>query len=345
MKFLLPVLALSLTALLILPSHCQEPPAEPPAQTGQPIRQKTGPIRVNGIAAKANGEIITMNELMIKVAPLQSILMSRFPRRGPAYEAQLKELRDGILDDLVDRAIIFSEFKDRLQALPDHEVESEVERIIQNVYSGDEKLFRDYLKATNLTRAEFKEQQRKELLVQIIRSQHFGDVPPPKEAELRKEYQLWAIANRDRTKDVATYQRIYLPKAEGGGAEAQLKVAEELGEDLKAGGDFAAAAKKYSRDSHAQDGGLWEDVPRTDLNHEFGFILFESEGNGVIGPFEDPYGFNIIQVVKREFGPSKPFAEVRDDMKKRVESEKKKANFEEWMKKMRSRAIIQKLID
>lgn len=345
MKFLLPVLAFSLTAALILPSHCQEAPAAPPALPEQPIRQKTGPIRVNGIAAKANGEIITMNELMIKVAPLQSVLMSRFPRRGPAYEAQLKELRDGILDELVDRAIIFSEFKDRLQNLPDHEVEGEVERIIQNVYSGDEKLFRDYLKATNLTRAQFKEQQRKELLVQIIRSQHFGDVPPPKEAELRKEHQQWAIANRDRTKDVATYKRIYLPKNEGGGAEAQLKIAEELGETLKAGGDFAAAAIKHSRDSHAQDGGLWENVPRTDLNHEFGFILFESEGNDVIGPFEDPYGFNIIQVVKREFGPAKPFAEVRDEMQKRVESEKKKANFEEWMKKMRSRAVIQKLID
>ena len=344
MKFFLPVLALSLTAALMLPSQSQEAPAAP-AKADEPIRKKSGPIRVNGIAAKANGEIITMNELMIKVAPLQSVLMARFPRRGAGYEAQLKELRDSILDELIDRAIIFSEFKDRISALSDHEVEGEVDRIIQNVYGGDEKLFRDYLKATNLTRDQFKEQQRKELLVQIIRSQHFGDVPPPKEAELKKEYQQWSIANRDRTKDVATYKRIYLPKADGGGAEAQLKLAEDLGEKLKAGADFATAAKEFSRDSHAEDGGLWEDVPRTDLIHEFGFILFESEGNDIIGPFEDPYGFNIIQVVKRKFGPAKPFGTVRDEMKKRVESEKKKANFEEWMKKMRTRAFIQKLID
>jgi|GEM_PF-377499 len=344
MKFSLPALALSLTAALMLPSPCQEAP-DAPAKPEEPIRKKTGPILVNGMAAKTNGELITMNELMIKVAPLQSVLMARFPRRGPSYDAQLKELRNSILDELIDRAIIFSEFKDRIKALPDHEVESEIDRIIQNVYGGNEKLFRDYLKATNLTRDQFKEQQRKELLVQIVRSQHFGDVPPPKDAELRKEYQQWAIANRDRTKDVATYKRIYLPKADGDGPEAQLKLAEELGENLKAGGDFEAAAKQNSRDSHAEDGGLWEDVPRTDLNHEFGFILFESEGNDVIGPFEDPSGFNIIQVVKREYGPAKSFEEVRDEMKKRVESEKKKANFEEWMKKMRARALIEKMID
>ena len=350
MKFLLPALALGLTALTLLPSQCQETPAAPPADApGQPIREKSGPIRVNGIAAKANGEIITMNELMIKVAPSQSVLMSRFPRRGAAYEAQLKELRDAVLDELVDRAIIFSEFKDKIKALPDHEVEGEIERIIQNVYSGDEKLFREYLQATNLTRAEFKEQQRKELLVQIVRSQHFGDVPPPTEAEMRNEYNEWKIVNRDRTKDVATYKRIYLPKQDReditATPESQLKLAEQLGEKLKAGGDFAAAAKEYSRDSHAEDGGLWEEVPRTDLNHEFGFILFESEGNEVIGPFEDPYGFNIIQVVKRDLGPAKPYSEVRDLMQKRVEAEKKKANFEEWMKKMRSRAVVKKMIE
>lgn len=347
MKLTLPALATTLTALLVLPSTAQEAPAVPPPPGGgeQEIRKKSGPIRVNGIAAKANAEIITMNELMIKVAPLQSVLMARYPRRGAAYQAQLKELKDDILDDLIDRAIIFSEFKERARPFPDEDLENEVKRIIQNTYGGDEELFRKYLKATNLTRDQFKEQQRKEILVQIVRSQHFGDIPPPSEAELRKEYKEWSIANRDRTKDVATYKRIYLPKAEGGGPLAQLKLAEDLGVKLKGGADFAEAAKTFSRDSHAEDGGLWEDVPRSDLNHEFGFILFETEGNDVIGPFEDPYGFNIIQVVKRDLGPSKPFDEVRDIMKKRVEAEKKNANFGEWMEKMRARADIKKMID
>ncbi|MGC6466844.1 MAG: SurA N-terminal domain-containing protein [Akkermansiaceae bacterium] len=352
MKSTLPILACGFSAFFTLSCPGQEepppppadPPAVPPAENGQ-IRPKTGPIRVNGIAAKANGEIITMNELMIKVAPLQSVLMARYPRRGPAYQAQLKTLRGEVLDDLIDRAIIYAEFKERARPFTDRDLEDEVQRIVQVSYAGDEKLFRDYLKATNLTRDQFKQQQRKEILVQAVRSQHFGDVPPPTEAELRKEYSTWSVANRDRTKDVATYKRIYLPKAEGGGPLAQLKLAEDLGKKLKDGGDFAVAAKTYSRDSHAENGGLWEDVPRSDLNHEFGFILFESEGNDVIGPFEDPYGFNIIQVVKRDYGPAEPFAKVRDRMKKRVEAEKKNANFEEWMKKMRARADIKKMID
>lgn len=324
----------------ITPTHAQE------AKETEEVRKKSGPIAVNGMVAKVNGDVITMNELMIKVAPLQSVLMARSPRRGPAYEKQLLEIRLGILDELIDRTIIFTEFKDRVRAFPDEDIEAEVKRIVQNVYNGDEELFRQYLKATNLTRDQFKEQQRKELLVQIVRSQHFGDVPPPTDAELRKEYKPWAVANRDRTKDVCSYKRIYLRKDLGDGPEAQLTLAEDAYAKIKAGEEtFENMAKLYSNDSRAEDGGLWTDIPATDLNRDFCHFLFGSKINDVIGPIEDNFGYNIIQVTEQNHGPAeKSFEDARDLMKRRVDSEKKKANFEKWMKKMRSRAIIQKMI-
>ena len=339
------ILGISTAAIAPATSQSILPPVpkDPPKQ--DVIRKKSGPMRVNGMAATVNGETITLNELMIKVAPLQSVLMARHPRRGRVFEQQLSQLRSEILDDLVDRTIIFTEFKDRVRAFPDEDIEAEVKRIIQNVYNGDEKLFRDYLKATNLTRDQFKEQQRKELLVQVVRSQQFGDVPPPTEAEMKKEYATWKIANRDRTKDIGTYKRIYLRKDLGDGPEAQLKLTEEIAAKLKAGEDFGELARKHSDDSRSEKGGLWKEIPRTDLNHEFSFILFETQGNDTMGPIEDNFGYNIIQVLDRQFGPpEKSFAEAKDLMKRRIESEKKKANFEKWMKKMRTRAVVKKMI-
>ena len=309
------------------------------------VRAKSGPIRVNGVAAKVNGDVITLNELMIKVAPLQSVLMTRFPRRGPVYERQLSELRTEILDDLIDRTIIFTEFKDRVKAFPDREIEAEVTQIVKRNFDGDEELFRKYLKATNLTRSQFKEQQRKELLVKIVRSQQFGDVPPPKEEELRKEYKKWAVDNRERQKDVGTYKRIYLRKDLGDGSEAQLKLAEDISKKLAAGAKFEEMAMKYSNDAKAEDGGLWKEIPRTDLNREFGILLFETETNEVMGPLEDNFGYNLIQVTERKLGPpEKSYEEAKDLMRRIIDTEKKKANFEKWMKKMRSRAVIQKMI-
>lgn len=328
----------ALFAAMVAPVSSQEPPVD------EPIRPKQGPQKVNGIAATVNGDLITLNELMIKVAPLQSVLMSRFPRRGQAYQSQLAELKASILDELVDRTIIFTNFKDRVREFPDQQIEEEVQRIVQTVYQGDEELFKQYLKKTNLTRDQFKEQQRKELLVQIVRSQHYGDVAVPKESELRKEYERWKITNRDRNKDVATYRRIYLRKDRGGGPLAQLSLTEKLADQIKAGGDFEELAKRYSQDSHAKDAGLWEDCERPDMSMEFAHVIFELEGNEVLGPLEDQNGFNIIQVIKRTLGPAKPFEEAREELQRLVISGKKKANFDKWMKKERSRAIIKKML-
>jgi parvulin-like peptidyl-prolyl isomerase len=281
---------------------------------------------------------------MIKVAPSQSVLMSRYPRRGEAFQRQLDELKSNILDELIDRAIIFTEFKDRVSTFPDYQIEDEVKRIVQNVYNGDEQLFKKYLKATNLTRDQFKEQQRKELLVQIVRAQQFGDVANPKENELREEYDRWSIINRDRAKDLGTYRRIYLHKNRGGGPFAQLKLAEDIVKKLNNGVDFNDLAKKYSNGSHAEQGGVWKDIPRTDLAMEFGTLLFETTGSEIMGPLEDQIGFNIVQVMERKLGAAKPFLEVRDEVQRQVISDKKKSNYQKWMKKMRARAMIKKML-
>ena len=325
----------------VLPAFPQAPPVSP--QNDQ-IQRPQGPQLVNKIAAKVNGDIITLNELMIKVAPSQSVLMSRYPRRGAAFQRQLGELKSSILDELIDRAIIFTEFKDRVRTFPDYQIEDEVKRVVRNVYNGDEQLFKKYLKATNLTRDQFKEQQRKELLVQMVRAQQFGDVANPKENELREEYDRWSITNRDRAKDLGTYRRIYLHKSRGGGPFAQLKLAEDIVKKLNNGGNFNDLAKQYSNGSHAEQGGVWRDIPRTDLAMEFGTLLFETNGSEIMGPLEDQIGFNIVQVMERKLGPAKPFLEVRDEVQRRVISDKKKSNYQKWMKKMRARAVIKKML-
>lgn len=304
------------------------------------------PTRVDGIAAKAHGEIITMSELNIKLGPIQSVLMSQFPRKGATYEAQLKLVRDKMLDELIDRAIIYNQFKDRIDAIPDHMVEAEVDRIVSTVYAGNDKLFRDYLRATGLTREKFKEQQKKEILVSMVKSQHYGDLPPPTDAELRKDYAEWKIPNRDRTKDKATYRKIYIRKLDPSDPtvtpESQLELAEEIAKKLENGADFAELAKEHSTDLEAENGGLWEDVPRTDMAHEFGFVVMETTGNDVMGPLEDPYGYTLVKVVERDFGPSKPLSEVRDIIEKRVNDRKKKAEFDKWMDKVREDKMIKK---
>ena len=113
---------------------------------------------------------------------------------------------------------------------------------------------------------------------------------------------------------------------------------------LEAGEDFATLAKAHSEDTHADAGGLWKDTARGDVSMELALIIFETKETDLIGPLEDQVGFQILKIVERKLGPAPPFEEAREELKRRVISEKKKANFEKWMKKMRSRAVIKKMI-
>ncbi|MGB0328713.1 MAG: SurA N-terminal domain-containing protein [Akkermansiaceae bacterium] len=314
---------------------------KPPPTTDKIKPAGSRRIMVNRIVAKVNGEVITQNQLKLEVASTEAALKAQFPGRGPAFEKQLEQIRERALNEMIDRAIIFSEFKDRISIITDQQVEEEIKRIVDRLYNGDEELFKEYLKNLRVTRDQFKQQQKREILVQIVRTQHFGDVPEPRESELREAYKTWKIANRDRSKDKASYRVIRLTKSKIN-PEIQLKLAEQIKERLDRGADFSDLAKQYSDDSKASIGGLWEDYSRLDLIPIFANLIFETEGNQLLGPLDAGFAYSIIRVEKRTLGPSPSFEEARDQLKYMVVAEKKKGNFERWMKKMRSRAAIDK---
>ena len=126
-----PALALVLlTALLSgLPSSAQQRPA-PPAPTG--------PIEVNGIAAKVNGRVVTKNQVSFMLAPIFAQLSTQFPRRGPQFDTQFKEAKSKIIQELIDRQIILDEFKQLGATLKPAIIDEEIKRQMRDLYNGDE---------------------------------------------------------------------------------------------------------------------------------------------------------------------------------------------------------------
>jgi len=67
------------------------------------------PVEVNAIAAKVNGRVITVNQVNFLLGPIFAQLATQYPRRGPQFEAELKEARENIIQELIDREIILDE--------------------------------------------------------------------------------------------------------------------------------------------------------------------------------------------------------------------------------------------
>ena len=303
-----------------------------------------GPIEVNGIAAKVNGRVITKNEVSFMLAPIYAQLAAQFPRRGAQFEAQFKEAKSKILQELIDRQIILDEFKQLGASIKPHLIDEEIKRQMQELYNGDEAKFREELKRSRLTMDGYREMTREKMVVQAMRAQQFSDAPPPLPNEVRNEYDEVKRSMRDTSKDVVSFRKIFIPASDPQNPTAtpdsQLNLAEDLAEQLADGADIAELAKTNSRDAFAEQGGLQENVPRTDLSPEFAAIIFDAPEGKIIGPLLDPQGFTIVKTTKIEYGPPPPFGKVREIMEERVRKKKTSAQYERWIETRRKRAMI-----
>ncbi|MBC8126304.1 MAG: SurA N-terminal domain-containing protein [Gloeobacteraceae cyanobacterium ES-bin-144] len=322
-----------------------QPPMPKQAPTPAPPPAPTGPVEVNGIAAKVNGSVVTKNQVSFLIAPLFRQLSAQFPRRGPQFENQLKEAKDKVVRELVDRQIILDEFKQLGASIKPYIIDAEIKRQMRELYNGDEAKFREELKHSRLTMEGYREMTREKMVVQAMRAQQFSDAPPPLPAEVRKEYEEVKLSIRDVTKDLITFQKIFIPTSDSQNPvatpETQLALAEDVAKQAADGKDFGELAKTYSKDAFSDKMGLQENVPRADLSPEFAAIIFDAKIGSIVGPLMDQQGFTLVKPIKIDYGPSPDLSKVREMIEERVTKKKTSVQYERWIESRRKRAMIE----
>ncbi len=302
---------------------------------------------VTGIAAKVNGSVITKNEINYHLTPYREQLNASMPRKGSQYYTLLKKARKEILNDLIERELILSEFKERTKrtGIPAHAIDQEINRQIRTLYNNNRDEFNKALRQSGVTLQQHRKETEKKLIVQAMRAQQFKNAVPPLPSEVRAEYNKHKRRLRDITGDALEFHKIYIPKFDPQNPmitpKTQLSLAEDIVAKLKKGEDFETLAKKYSKDSYAEDGGKVEKTNRTDLSPAFAAILMETPVGKILGPLEDGRGYTIVRLDKKYYGPPPPLSKVRKQMEARVRARKNKPKYDRWMKRLRANAMIQ----
>lgn len=302
------------------------------------------PRRINGVAAKANGRVVTENELNFMLAPRRAELSARFPRRGKEYNTELAQSKSKLLNELINQQLIIHEFKALGAEIPQHAVNQKINEHITNNYQGDEKAFRKQLKADGLSFDKFSSLTKDRLIGQAMRAQHFNDVAPATPDEINAEYNRLKDKLRDKIKDKIDFEKIYVPKENIDDLlatpETQLQLAEDIIKRIKKGESFAELAKQYSTDGFGDVGGKQMNKARTDLSPAISTILFAEPEGGILGPLEDSNGYHIIRVSKKIPGPPVPLAKVKDMIEREVQNRKSSVRFNNFMERLRKKAII-----
>ncbi|MFT6792916.1 MAG: peptidyl-prolyl cis-trans isomerase SurA [Rubritalea sp.] len=303
------------------------------------------PRKVNGIAAIANGRVVTINEVAFMLAPIRARLASKHPRMGDAYMAEVTESKGKILDELINRQLIIHEFNDMGAQIPDHAIKADIKRQIDRLYDGSEVKFREQLSKSNLSYSKFFKLTKDKLIGQAMRAQHFNDPTPATQDELMAEYNENKSDMRDRSKDQIDFEKIYIPLTNSkdllATPETQKEFAEELIKKIKQGADFAELAKKHSTDAYADKGGKRTNVKRTDLRPDVSFALFTEPIGTVIGPIRlDSGGYQIIRVTRQIDGPAPSLARVKPQLEQAVQNRKSSVRFKRYLDRLRNKALI-----
>lgn len=99
--------------------------------------------------------------------------------------------------------------------------------------------------------------------------------------------------------------------------EARAKAADVL-KQIKAGGDFAELAKKYSQDDSGKQGGELGWATRGGWVKPFEDVAFAKSPGQISNLVQSEYGFHIIQTEEKEAARLKPLSEVKSQIEARL---------------------------
>ncbi len=346
---LLSLSALALAALVPM-AGAQQQGGDRPA----PARKaKAGKSVVNRIAATVNGRPITSSEVRARLSPYMHELMILYPQQGPRFDAELVKAKKQVLSELIDRELVLSEFENKGFMMPENQVDEEINRRILMQHNGKREEFLDGLRKSGLTISEYRDSVKKEITVASMRSSRYERDIPPTPDEIRAEYNASKADYRDVRQDSIRYEKIFIPAVVEEDPtvtwQDQLELAKEIRRKIDMGDmSFAEAAREYSRDMYAEQGGKWPAIKRQDLAVEFANVVFSLPEGKIMGPLMDQggAGFTIVRVLDIKLAPAPPLSrkEVKDQVDDAVRRKQSEKRYREWVDRLRERAVIRTFI-
>lgn len=306
---------------------------------------------VNRIAATVNGRPITSSEVRARLAPYFRELVMLYPRQGPRFNSELVAAKKSVLNDLIERELVLSDFETKGFVIKEDQVEDEINRRILLQYNGDRSEFLENLRKSGMNYTEYRDSVKKEITVSAMRGMRYERGIPPTPDEIREEYKATSAEYRDIMKDRITYSKIFIPAMDPDDPlstpEERYKLATRLREDIEKGTvSFADAAKQYSRDAHAEDGGKWPSLRRDELAVEFANVVFAAKPGQLVGPLLDPAGFTLVKVHNKKLAaaPSLDTPEVKQKVDDAVRRKKSERRYRQWVDRLRDKAVIRTFI-
>ena len=206
MKFLSRLLVLIMAAGVVVPVSAASKNSE---------KQKAKPTHiVNRVAAVVNGRPITSSEVRARLLPYLNELLMLYPQQGGRFNGELIKAKETVLDELIERELVLSDFEGKGLYMPESAVDEEINRRILTHFKGKREALLENLRASGMTYSEYRESVRKEITVANMRNMRYDRDIPPTPDEIREEYEKTLRSGTDAL--MARHAQLKAKKGYGG---------------------------------------------------------------------------------------------------------------------------------
>lgn len=208
--------------------------------------------RGDSVVAVVEGEVITLHDLDESIAEAGPRLRSQLG--GDDRVQPIAAVRGLALQRLIDRELVFAEFKKLGGKVPLEVLQEQVDRVVMGRCGGDRLKFEEVLASEGMTFADFETKMRKQVAVDLLLNERVYRTVSIGPDLIEAFY-------RDRPAEVTPkaevrLQVIALKKVEGRYSDRLPAVTAEIYGKLKDGIPFAELAKTYSEGYGAAEGGV-----------------------------------------------------------------------------------------
>jgi len=296
------------------------------------------PPQLPEIVARVNGETINGPELEKAVKTLEG------RAGGPVPADQRDRVFRGVLDDMIGYKLLVQEAKARKIAVPDAEIEAQIAQIRSQFPSQQQ--FEQALAAQKMTLQGVREDARSEMSVEKLVEAEVAAKIAVKPESINDFYQKNQDKFQQGPRVRASHILIAIPQNADAAAKQQAKTkAETILKDLKAGKDFAAAAKENSQDPgsavNGGDLGYFEQGQMVPPFEQAAFALKPGEMSELV---ETQFGYHIIKVADKQTQRVVPLDEAKVQIEQYLSQQNRQAETQAFVNTLKAKAKIEILI-
>ncbi|MEQ1910898.1 MAG: peptidyl-prolyl cis-trans isomerase [Vicinamibacterales bacterium] len=304
---------------------------------------------IEQIIVKVNGEILTKTELENRqVAALRQMGQQVDPKANPS-DAQLRQMLDQVTPQLmvnaVDEMLLVQRGRELGYQMNNEQFQSVLDNIKKDNKIESDEQFQAALKAENMTLSDLRKSLERQMIVSRVQQNEVMGKIAVNDEEARKYYDTHlgeftsprTITLREIQVNVpGDGQSVNVGRDE----EAKAKIT-TIRQRALTGESFEKLAADMSDAPSRANAGLIGPLSVTDLAPEVQKLIEPMKAGDITEPLRGPKGYQILKLESATASDTKSFDQAREDISNRVFTDKRRDEFEKYLKKLRAQAIIE----